>query len=170
MIRNILKNKKGETLVEILIYVAITSAVIGSFVSFALLINELRIKTLSIKKVETSVSDVFLLLDKEIRNSEKVIEPPSKASSTRLILDIRNQSENKIIEAVGGIVYLTEGSAAPVRITGNSVYIDKLDFINLAEEGGKDAVMAEIESRYRYESSQAFEFSLSDSLIITRRF
>jgi len=170
MNRSLLKNNKGTTLVEILIYVAITSAVIGSFVSFALLIDELRIKTLSIKRVETSVTDVFALLEKKIKNSERVIEPASKATSTRLILDIANQSENITIEAIGGIVYLTEGSAAPVRITGNSIYIENFDFINLAEEGAKDAILAEIGSRYRYATSQSFEFSLSDSLIISRRY
>lgn len=167
---NIAKNNKGETLVEILIYVAITSIVIGSFVSFALLINELRVKTLSIKKVQTSINEVFNLLDQEIKNCEKVIEPYSKASSSRLVLDARNESDNHTIEIIDGIVYLTKGSEAPIKITSNDIYIDKLSFLNLAEESGKDVLYIEIESRYRYAHSQAFEFSLADHIIIGRKY
>lgn len=170
MKKNILKNKKGETMIEILIYVAITSIIIGGFVSFALLINELRSKTYSIKKVQTSISESFRLLTNEITNCENVIVPNGKATSSRLILDIRNQVDDKIFELIDGVLYLTVGINDPIRITDNYVYIDKLSFSNLAEEGRKDSIFIEMESSYRYDYTKAFEFFSNENMIVNRRY
>lgn len=170
MTKEILKNKKGETLVEILIYVAITSIVIGSFVSFALLINELRSKTHSIKKVQTSINETFKLLHYEIANCNSILEPYNKASSSRLILDIRNQIDNNTFEIIDGVVYFTVGMDDPIRITDNNVYVDKLSFTNLAEEAKKDVIFVEMESRYRYDYTKAFEFFSDENMIVVRKY
>ncbi|MBN2838776.1 MAG: prepilin-type N-terminal cleavage/methylation domain-containing protein [Fusobacteriaceae bacterium] len=110
--KNIYHNKKGMTLVEVLIYTAIFSLSITSLISYFLMVNAINIKNNVIINVENDSKFIFETIGKNIINSENIIYPLTGAASSTLILDMYNLENNLEFYLNNGILYVKEGNSS----------------------------------------------------------
>jgi type II secretory pathway component PulJ len=89
------KNEKGFTLVELLLYLSVSSIIITVVSVFIITLNEVRIKNQVIATVEEQGAYIAGAINQHIRSAEKVLQPLSSGSSNNeLILEIMPQEKS----------------------------------------------------------------------------
>lgn len=152
-----MKNLKGFTLIETLIYVGIFSIVALSLTG--ILWNTLRVNSnqQAANEVDENLRYIMSVLGEKVRSSTMV----DTATSSTLVL--KNSSYEDITFSVtGGALYLQEGSAAPVLLTSNKVMVDSLTFNKIEMAGAKDGVRVDITLSY---NSDKPELAFSKNMI-----
>ena len=152
-------NNKGLTLVETIIYTALIGVVATGFISYSLVVINLKNKNYVIEEVNNSSRNVISVISGKIKQAGSIILPISGATSSVLILEARDSSTSSI-ETVNNIVRYSASNAA-VNISGSNIKITNLIFENLSAASEKDniritftAAYMEPESReYRHEEN-----------------
>jgi type II secretory pathway pseudopilin PulG len=125
--------KKGFTLVETLLYLAILSLVVIALSSFMFLSYTSRIKSAVIAEVEQQGSQTMNLISQTIRNSAAISQPSSGSSASSLNLTQYNGTLSPtIFSQFGSTLQITEGASSAVGITSNRVVVSNLSFQNLS--------------------------------------
>lgn len=123
----IIKNKKGFTLIETLIYVGIISLLASVFISFGILVYELRAKSEAIGEININGKSALSLISEKIRSAESISSPGIGATSTVLILNMPDSSVSSIT-LIDNVLILTEGGRQ-LNITNTNVIISNLEFL-----------------------------------------
>ncbi len=125
--------KKGFTLIEMLLYMAILSIVILAFSSFLFLSYSSRIKATVIADVEQQGNQTMSIVTQNIRNAQSVTSPISGASANSLtVTEYSAPLSPTIFAQTGNKLQITEGSNSAVDISSNRVIVSGLSFQNLA--------------------------------------
>lgn len=160
MNQNKLKNRtKGFTLFETLIYIAIASVVIVSFVSFILSISGSRNKNYVVQEVQGNARNVLDLIQQKILLADDVISPTEGNTDISLILDMPGAEPNLEFSLDNDIISITEGAGLPVPITSNKIRTTNLTFTNLAGNNERDNIKIGITMEYLNNQSIDFTFS-----------
>lgn len=136
-----MKKTSGFTLVEFLIYIAISAALF--LVSTSLVMNMLSGKTKLevIFEVSQNGRNAMERMRLAIRNASAVTTPTDGATSTNLVLQMPYASASPTIFAVqGGTLMMQEGSGASTSLMANDVTIPSLTFHNFATTGTPDNI------------------------------
>lgn len=125
-------NKKGSTLIETLVYVAIFSILIGALTSFTISMITSRVRNQIILEVNDQGTKMVRTITQSIRNSRSVNTPTISTGSATLSLTTGVALNDPTIFSVsGGVLYITEGTTT-TAITNNRVSVSNLMFYNMS--------------------------------------
>lgn len=135
------KKQKGFTLIETLLYLALSVIMVALIGGIG--VNVLT--TLASAKAEEELQYNAQFITEKIRmlvsEAEGIDAPLSGATSTVLSLAMSNSAKNPTtIEVVDGRVFIQEGSETPQVLSGSSVVVSALTFSNVTNAGGVGAV------------------------------
>lgn len=130
------KNKKGFTLIEILLYTGLAALLLAGISSFFFLILRSRVKSQTAAEVEQQGTQIMQIVTQAIRNAENINSPLAGSSSNSLSLDAAGMgADPTVFDASAGISRIKEGSESAVNLNNSRVQISNLDFSNLSRAG-----------------------------------
>lgn len=126
----------GFTLVELLLYISISTTVLlaGSLYMSTLLAA--RVKNQAIHEVEQQGLYAMNMISGSARNAELISSPSSGVSAGLLTLDVITAANDPTVyNLAGGKLTVKEGSAAAIPLTNDRVIMSGLSFQNLSAGG-----------------------------------
>jgi type II secretory pathway pseudopilin PulG len=127
------KIKRGFTLIETLIYVAIFSLFIGTLISFLNVMTTSRLNNQIVLEVSNQGDQIIRTIVRSIENADAINIPIISNTSSILSLATSDSLTNPtIFSLIGGIIYIKEGTGPQVALTNNNVTVNNLNFSNLA--------------------------------------
>ncbi len=161
--------RKGFTLVELLLYVAIVSLMVSTIVYFSITILEARVKNQTIAEVEQQGVQVMQIIAQTVRNSTDINAPAQGTSAATLSMNTYTGSNNPtIFDVSGGVIRMKEGSGSPVPLTNSRVTVSGLTFQNLSRANTPGVIRVQFTITYinnsgrnEYGFSQVFSGSAS---------
>lgn len=155
--KNLFKNKKGFTLVEMLIYVAIFSVFIVTINAFFNLVSSYKSRGEMIMEVSEQGQFVIKTISRAIRNSKSINSPIAGSSLDSLSLETYNPSLNPTIFSLteNGVLQIKEGVNNEEFLINDKVLIENLIFTNIGSVG----VDGSIEFRFRLKNRSSIKKS-----------
>lgn len=165
-------NKRGFTLIETLIYIAIIGGVVATFMSFSLSITQSRNKTYVVQEVQANSRTALDIITQKIRSASGVNTSTSVFGSDPGFLSLSMVSSTLNPTTIGlnaddGVLQIKEGSSASTTITTDEVKVSNLVFTNLTVSSTKENIKLQmtidfVSSEYvNYEYSQDIQTSVS---------
>jgi len=136
----IVKNKKGFTLIEIIIYFTILSAILLIVTDLFLRISEGSLEGTSKSRVEVEGEYILKRLNFDIRRAQEVRDPDTPGGSGPILWLIIGGSDYKYT-LNGSVVNLQVAASPPTPITGNSIEASSLNFTHIANPNGVPTVL-----------------------------
>lgn len=131
----------GITLVEVLLSVAITTILVGSLVSFAIVSATSRAKAEAITEVEQQAAFVEQFLNRTIREADSVTSPLAGSSASSLSLAMPAGVPSPVIfTLVNDTLQVVEGSSMAEQLHSNQVQMSNLTFYNATVGAGAGSV------------------------------
>lgn len=125
-------NQRGETLIELLLYVTILSAIMLATVTFFGTVTVARVKNESIAEVNDQGAQAMDLMLQTIRNASSITTPVAAGSGASLTLVVPTSSLSPtILNLNGTVLQIKRGAATAVPITSDDVQITSITFKNL---------------------------------------
>lgn len=157
------KNKKGFTLVEMLIYIAIFSIFIITINVFFNMISSYRERGEIIMEVNNQGPSVVRFITRSIRNAKSINTPIPGLSGDSLVLETYDPLTNPTVFSIteNGVLQVKEGIEESEFLINDKVIIENLVFKNIGSVGGDGAI--EFSFRLKNRSSiKKTEFFSSD--------
>jgi Tfp pilus assembly protein PilW len=147
--KKLIKNNKGFTLFETIIYIAIAGVILVSFVQYSLSVSGSRNKNYAVQEVQANTRMALDIITQKIRMADDVnaVAGPTEGNSdTALTLDMPGGG-TAVFSIQGSALSINEGSGE-VSLTSNKVNITSLNFTNLAISGERDNIKVEFTIEY----------------------
>ncbi len=126
-------NNQGFTLVELLLYIAVTSIILLTISAFLTTLLESRVKNQTILEVESQGVQVMQLITQTLRNGANINTPLVGTNSSTLSVDTYNNTLNPtIFDISSGVIRVKEGASPVVALTNARVTASALNFENLS--------------------------------------
>jgi Tfp pilus assembly protein PilW len=126
----------GYTLIELLLYIALTSGLLIVTVTFYAVVSDARVKTQAATEVDQQGSFLMSYLTQTIRNATSISTPSSATSGSSLTLVVPTGSLSPTTFALNGTtLQVTEGTGAAVALSNSNVQVSGLTFTNLTRTG-----------------------------------
>jgi type II secretory pathway pseudopilin PulG len=169
MLLQIMKNRGGFTLVELLLYAAMLSIIIFSVGIFLNLTLQSRTKNQVIAEVEQQGILAMQRMMQVVRNSNLINSPATGASGSTLSVNMPQAALSPTVFALsGGAVTITEGTGATVSLTNNLVSVTGLTFTNVSRASTPGTVRVQFTITYinnsgrnEYDYSKTFDSDAS---------
>ncbi|MFA5076441.1 MAG: hypothetical protein WC480_03435 [Patescibacteria group bacterium] len=145
------ENKKGFTVIELVLYIAITASILLVVSNFVFMILNARVKGQVIAEVEQQGIQVMQTITQTIRNSTGVTAPAIGSSAAALTLTMTDITKTPTTFSLSnsGIISITEGAlAATAALTNDRVVVSDLIFSNWAISGTNDLVRVQFTVTY----------------------
>jgi len=134
-------NKKGFTLIEVVLYVGISSLVIFVISFFLVFLLQMNIKNQTVAEIDSQGLFVMRLINQTIRNSAGVNSPVPGENNVALSLETFDSLKNPtIFFEENGILYLKEGADERIPLTNSLVFLSELFFENYSAASSKDSI------------------------------
>ena len=143
MMRMAANKRRGTTLIEMILYIAIVSVLLVGVGSVSMSVMDAKSKTRAIGDVFASATKVFGTLSQLVNESSTITTPGLFATSS--VLETVSQVPGigtEHITLVGGALFRTSGTNAPVRLTPPSVRVDDLVFSSVGTMSTSTGVRA----------------------------
>lgn len=150
-------NKKGFTLVEVIIYVAIIGVIVSSFISLSLAQTSARNKASSMSEAQANARFIWEFIDRRVKESNKINIPVSGATSSQLFFDSSLDGEEQSFVFENNNLYFQIASQARQALNNQYIKISSVEFQNISLDG-QVSVHYEIDLEYNSEDSQDFEY------------
>ena len=121
------KNKKGFTLVELLVSVAIFSVLILSATGIFVKIMNVQKKALAIQEVQDNISYTMEMISKEIRMMSEIDES-TKGQETNTLMFKNSKEKNIVYSLINGQLMRKEETEDSQAITSSNVTVSDLTF------------------------------------------
>jgi Tfp pilus assembly protein PilW len=139
---NLLKSPKGFTLMELILYVFVSSIILLAITFGLFLALESRTRQQTVAEVNQQGLQVMQLITQTIRNAKSVTTPSFGTSSSTLSLQTSDGTRNPtVFYASSTSLYMTEGTTSPVRLTNSHVKISNIVFQNISSAGATQGVV-----------------------------
>lgn len=158
---NFKKQKKGFTLIEALVYIALLSLVLVSVVTLMYWILDNRSKTQVISEVELQSVLAIDRISQSIRNATGINSPTAGNTASTLSLAMADANKNPtIIDLSGGVIRIKEGAGAVTPITTSRLTITSLSFYNVTRTSTPGSIKASFTATYLNPgNARPFEYS-----------
>ncbi len=133
-----LAGQRGFTLVELLLYMAISAVIMSGILSLLILLMASRVKNQTIGEVEGQGAFVMQEIGQSIRNASAITSPVPQVSDTALVLAESDATKDPTTYGLAsGVISITEGGngAKPVALNSPAVSVSNLSFQNLSLAG-----------------------------------
>ncbi|OGH86237.1 MAG: hypothetical protein A2493_00820 [Candidatus Magasanikbacteria bacterium RIFOXYC12_FULL_33_11] len=174
--KNSMLNKKGFTIIETLIYVAIVALVSTGLMKFSISITNTRNKVYVVQEVHANMRDALTFIEKKIQEANGINTGSSTFDTDPGVLSLSMASStlNPTIISLSsddGILQITEGTSDPIYITTGEVRVSDLQFsdISLGSISKTISFSLTIDYNSGTYSSQDFKFTQSESGIASIR-
>lgn len=165
MDRNV--SRRGVTLIELIIFIAIFTASMVGFVTILTSITGVQVRQVAVAEVNGQTQFLLQTLQYYIERSS-LIELPANATTSTLKLRMSATSEDPTyIQLSNGVVYLKQTEAGVLQpLTSNKVSVSRLDFTKRANVSGHDTVAIVLSMDYatanlKQQFSQALRTSIA---------
>ena len=153
-------SQKGQTLVELLLYVGIAATVLTISSLFVNTLLEARTKAATIAEVDTQGSLALQRILQSVRNAEGVTTPSTGATGEILVLDVVTGADDPTQFALqSGVLEITEGASAAVALTNSKVVVSNLVFENLSTSEEEAVRVRFTIARVNLEGRQEFSYT-----------
>ena len=123
----------GFTLVEILLYIAISATLISVVSVFILTSLQSRVKNQVIAEVNSEGVFVSQMISQLIRNAETINSPSTGTSSASLSLNVNDAAlDPAVFDLSSSRIRLIEGVSASINLTSSRIIVSNLTFQNLS--------------------------------------
>lgn len=130
-------NQKGFSLMEVLIYIAVSAVMLMVVVGFVGWIMRIRNKVTIESRVEQNARYVMARMVREIRRADDL----TVVDQNTLSLSMSDPMENPtVFDLNSGILYMRQGIGDPVAITGNDVKVGEVLFEDRTTPNSADIV------------------------------
>lgn len=130
------KDKKGFTLVEILLYVAITGGIIFSITVFFLTALDARVRNQAMAELEGEGMQVMQSITQTIRNSSSINSPTQGTSAAAVSLFVPDGAKDPtVFDVSGNAIRIKEGTGQNINLTSSKIIVSGLNFANLGRDG-----------------------------------
>ncbi|KXK26620.1 MAG: hypothetical protein TR69_WS6001000627 [candidate division WS6 bacterium OLB20] len=135
------QRRKGFSLVEVLLYLALTVLIMGTITAVFTQVVETRQRSRTIAEVDQQGAQIMLEITQAIRDAERVNSPTIGTSSSSLSLDLPLSYLSPTVYTLNGsTLQVTEGDAAPVALSSNRIAVSNVTFSNLSRSGTQGTV------------------------------
>lgn len=146
-------DRKGFTLIETIIYIAIIGGILVTFVNFGFNISDARDKTFVTEETQHNSRTAMEFITREIRsaNSVDLINSVFNTDPGILYLNMSNSSTNPTIISLSsddGRLQVKRGANATSTITSEKVIVSNLVFTNLSVSSTKENVGVNLQVEY----------------------
>ena len=155
-------NKKGFTLIELIIYISLASLIALAITGFFQLSLSSRIKNRTIAEVEQQGVQILNLINQSVVNAININSPTIGASSDSLSLEMSNPSIDPIVFSFssGNLSILEGGSFPAIVLNSSSVEIQNIKFENISKADTPGIIRIEFRLAYINNSNrQEFDWS-----------
>jgi len=128
--------KNGFTLLEVLLYIAITATMLGGLVIFMALLTQARVKDQTITEVTAGGTQLLQFITQAVHNASAVSVVDSSTFA------ISDAAGNQSTIALSGAAVEWRANQAVVPLTSNKIIVNKLVFTPVGE--GNQAVRIEL--------------------------
>ena len=161
-----LQNKKGFSLLEILIYTGLI-AIVGTLLSGILIsVMQLGNQQSASTEVNQQLNFVLQTIQRLVRDSS-LVDMPSATATSSLVLRMKTPSEDPTrIYISSNKVYLQQGAGGtPAPLTNDQVLVNNLNFVKISAYPGHDSVQVDLALSYNTQNpEQSFTKSLSSAV------
>jgi prepilin-type N-terminal cleavage/methylation domain-containing protein len=126
-------NKRGFTLIEFVIYIAIVGIilVVAGAIGFNILFG--KAKLAAIEEVSQNARFTMEKIADTVRNAQAINSPSIGTTAPLLSLQIADSSKNPtLFDVSAGTLRITEGVSQPVSLTASEVTATNLQFSNVS--------------------------------------
>jgi len=128
--------QSGFTLVELLLYVSISSILLLVLSLFLSILLESRVKSQIIAEVDQQGAQVVQIITQAVRNATGVNIPVQGSSASTLSVSTYDAGLNPtVFDLSGGEIRMTEGVGSVVKLTNTRVTANGLMLTNLSRTG-----------------------------------
>ena len=141
--RHPIKEQQGFTLLELLLYVAIVSTLLGAVTVFLSLSLSARVKNESISEVNQQGIAILERMTTIIRGAESITSPAigtTGGSLTIAVPVVANSPTTFDATGTPAAVQIKEGNGSAIALTNNKIAVSDLAFKNLSRAGTYGAV------------------------------
>ncbi|MEK7585060.1 MAG: type II secretion system protein [Patescibacteria group bacterium] len=128
--------RKGFTLIEFLIYLALVGTVVTSLSLWVLSLADSRNRNYATTEVETNAEIILDWFNREVKQASAVVVPTALATSTTLELDRPGTAPNLIFRETNGTMELVIVGGSVTPISSPQVVVRDLVFRHFAPAGG----------------------------------
>jgi Tfp pilus assembly protein PilW len=131
-----MNKQTGYTLIELLLYVAITAILLSALMAFFAMSLSGRVKSESIGEVDQQGSFILDTVTQALRNADSITAPAAGASASSLTLAMATSAINPTVFSLSGnTMQVKEGTANAVPMSTPRVKVTALTFKNLSRSG-----------------------------------
>jgi type II secretory pathway pseudopilin PulG len=120
--------KKGFTLIETLIYVALIGGVLTTFISYMLAFINIKGKEMVINDVSYSAKMAMSIITAKIKSADSIISPGNGQASSTLIISTGGEQIRFYENA--NIFFIKVGQGEPIELAGHNLSFSNLLFLN----------------------------------------
>lgn len=151
---NNIKNQ-GFTLIEVLLYLAIASALLFAVSGFVVLSFQSRAEGQVISEVEQQGQHMLQTITNRVRGSGAITTPAASTNGTTLTLATSSGATNpSVVSLSGTTLSITEGSGSPVILHNSQVNVSGLTFTNASRPSTPGIVRIQFTLSYNSTSSR----------------
>lgn len=168
-------DRKGFTLIETLIYVAIVSTVVAGFIAFALSIAESRNSSFVVQEVQANARMAMKKISQKVRLAESIMIASTTWGTDPgvLYLQMSSSTVNPTIislTADNGQLQIREGASANQVLTSSEVKISNLVFTNYSSSTSRGNIQINLTAEYNGTgSSRSYIYSYSLQTAVSLR-
>ncbi|MEX0616340.1 MAG: prepilin-type N-terminal cleavage/methylation domain-containing protein [Candidatus Woykebacteria bacterium] len=134
-----LRNDKGFTLIEILIYFTLLSIILVIGLDLLFRISESNLESTARNRLETEGSYLLKRLTYDIRRAQEVRDPAAPGNTSSILWLRINGGDYRYTLSGSTINLQTSGPSVP--ITGDFIQANNLQFTNIGNQGGFPTVI-----------------------------
>lgn len=154
------QKERGFTLLELLLYVAISSIIILATSALVQVVLEARIKAQTVTEVEQQGQQVMQVMGQTLRNATGVTSPTIGTSAASLTATVPTGALSPtVFDLSAGAIRMKEGGGAATPLTNSRVTASALSFKNLAASGKPSSIKVTFTITYINNSGSKNEYS-----------
>ena len=145
-----MKNR-GFTIIEVLIYISISTMLLFALSSFIVSILETRERSKMISEVEKQGIYIMEVMTRNVREAQTINNPEVGNFSESLSLNLTEAEKNPtIFNLEDGKIIFQQGSNPPMDLHNNLITIEDLKFTNLSRPDTPGIVQIQFTLKYNY--------------------
>jgi prepilin-type N-terminal cleavage/methylation domain-containing protein len=161
--------KKGFSLIEVIVYIAVLSMVFGLFTSIVLYVNRSYARLAVVRSMDISAISSLDRLSRAIRSSSGVVTSQSTLGSTPGVLSLNQTSSsgitiNTLFQVTGQNIQIKIDNIDQGNLLPTGVIVSKLVF-NLVDSGKSQAISTQLQLEGRVGSSTLKETYYSTEIL-----
>lgn len=163
-----MRNKRGFTLIELILYVGVAAFVLTAAVSFAALLIRTQTKNRTIAEVNEQGTLVMQTISRAIQTANSINSPLAGVSATQLSLTMSDATKDPTIFGVSSGAFQVQEGVDINNLTNSKVSIVNPLFSNLSRTGTAGAIKIEFtiahtnsENRSELDYQKTFETTVS---------